>query len=286
MTSVLAGIDGSDGSLVALRWAADLADAVGVPLRPVWAWQYPADTVMSLGAIELPRPSRMDELAESQMRDVLDDVLGPDADHVDGTVRRGSAVAALMDEAGSEPLTIVVGSRGLGGFKGLLLGSVGRQLCEHATCPVTIVPRVTRTSPTAPRRLVVGTDGSSGAGDALRHAARVAAAVDAELVVAHASESGRAGDSRATLRTDLDLPRERVERWCAPLRDAGVAYDIATIDGDPRTALLDVVRQGDADLLIVGSRGRGPVARLLLGSVAASLAQHTHVPITIVPSAG
>ena len=190
---------------------------------------------------------------------------------------------------------VVVGSRGLGGFKGLLLGSVSRQLCEHAPCPVTVVRRSAPVDPVRLDTIMVGIDGSPHAIHALRFAGDLATRMEADLVVAHAASPG--DDFRLAAeqvlahpdvrnpepKVDLEARHDMVEDWCVPLRDAGVDHRIAVVTGDARTALLDAAHDRSADLLVVGTRGHGPVAKLLLGSVAASLIQHSEVPVTVVP---
>ena len=278
MSSVLVGVDGSENSKVALRWAAGCADAMGVPLRAVWAWMYPSDAVLSIGGVKLPEPRQADELIEAQLRALLEEVLAEAGARVKVQAARGPATGALLRAAEDRPATIVVGSRGLGGFKGLLLGSVSRQLCEHAPCPVTIVRPSVPVDPAQIKTLLVGVDGSAHAARALSFAGHLAETVDAELVVAYA-----AGPSEVDPVAGLEALRDRVDQWCAPLRDRGLAYRLAVVAGDPRSALLDVARDRSADLVVVGSRGRGPIKKLLLGSVASTLAHHSQLPVTIVP---
>jgi nucleotide-binding universal stress UspA family protein len=286
MTSVLIGVDGSEDSRTALRWAAVVADALRLPLRALWAWPYPTDALLSVGNIELPSPARSDELIETQLSHLVEEVLEDKAADVTLEVGRGPAAAALLGAAEHGPAMVVVGSRGLGGFKGLLLGSVSRQLAEHAPCPVTIVRHTAPVPPVRLETIVAGTDGSEDAARGLRYAADVAAKAGAELVVAHATGPGDVVHPWGVQpQVDLDVRRERVEEWCAPLRATGVDYEVVLVEGDARTALLDLARDRSADLLVIGSRGHGPVGRLLLGSVATSLAQHSELPVTIVPAA-
>jgi nucleotide-binding universal stress UspA family protein len=136
-------------------------------------------------------------------------------------------------------------------------------------------------------RIVVGIDGSPEAEHALMFAADLAARVDAELVVANAAGPGAVVHPRdVEPHVDLDIRRELVEGWCAPLEGRELPYRIAVVAGDARYALLDVANDRAADLLVVGSRGLGPPANLLLGSVATSLEQHSELPVMIVPPAG
>jgi nucleotide-binding universal stress UspA family protein len=286
MDSVLVGVDGSEDSRTALRWAANTAEALQLPLRAMWAWHYPTDAILSIGSIDLPDPHRADELIETQLRHLLTDVLGEDAEDVSVEVGRGPGAGALLRAAEDGPTMIVVGSRGLGGFRGLLLGSVSRQLAEHAPCPVTIVGRTAPVGDGHLETIVVGIDGSKDADRALMFAADLAARTEAELVVANAAGPGEVVHPRdVEPHVDLAKRRELVEQWCAPLDERGLDYHLAVVAGDARTALLEIADDRRADLLVVGSRGHGPVTSLLLGSVASSLTQHSELPVTIVPHA-
>jgi nucleotide-binding universal stress UspA family protein len=284
MDPLLIGVDGSEDSRTALRWAASLADDRRLPLRAMWAWHYPSDTVLRVGRIDLPDADHTDELIGQQLAHLLADVLGDAASDVEPAVGRGPAAAALLRAAQDGARMVVVGSRGLGGFKGLLLGSVSRQLCEHAPCPVTVVRHAEPDAPVRLRTIVVGTDGSEHAAAAMRCAAELAAESGAELVVANAAGPGDVVHPRdVDPHVDLGVRRTMVEGWCAPIRELGVEHHIAVVEGDARTALLDVASDRKADLLVVGSRGHGRVTRLLLGSVATSVVQHSELPVTVVP---
>lgn len=276
MPNVLIGVDGSEHSRTALRWGAVAADALGVPLRAVWSWEFPPDTLFTVGRIDLPDPKRTDRRLTEELRHLLDDVLGERGAGVDAEVRRGAPVDALLRAAREDAMLTVVGTRGLGGFDALRLGSVSRQLVDHARHPVTVVPGTTPVDPPRLATIVVGTDGSDEATRALRTAADLATAAGARLRVVHAAGES-AGDR------ELDRARERLPDWCWPLRADGVEHDAVVVAGDPRTAVLADAREHDADLVVVGSRGRGTVTSLLLGSVATSLVEQSRVPVTVVP---
>lgn len=135
---IVVGVDGSSGSEAALRFAAREADLRRTRLRVVSAWHVPGG--MYAGGF-VPTVESMDygawqrEIAERQVSDVL----GADrAANVELVITNGSPAAVLRDESEHAEL-IVVGSRGHGGFSGLLLGSVSQQCAAHAHCPVTIV---------------------------------------------------------------------------------------------------------------------------------------------------
>jgi nucleotide-binding universal stress UspA family protein len=139
MGVVVVGVDGSDRSVPALQWAAAEAKAHGHTLRVVTAWSIPV-TALSPGG--LPAPYPMDEL-ESDARAAQDGVIAkaglPEGLEVEHHIVEGGPGAVLLDAAEGADL-VVVGSRGHGGFTGLLLGSVGQQVTGHAACPVVVVP--------------------------------------------------------------------------------------------------------------------------------------------------
>jgi nucleotide-binding universal stress UspA family protein len=135
---IVVGIDGSAGSAAALAFAADEADIRGTDLRVVTAWHVPSG--MYAGGF-VPTVESLDygswqrEMAERQMHDVL----GPErAERTELVVIEGSPAAVLRSESERAEL-LVVGSRGHGGFTGLLRGSVSNQCAAHARCPVVIV---------------------------------------------------------------------------------------------------------------------------------------------------
>lgn len=282
MATVLIGIDGSDHSRAALRFGATLAGCLGLKPRPLWAWQYPADTVARIGRLDLVAAEAADRSYLAQLEELVRDELGAAAASIDVEVARGPAVHALLHH--DDAAMLVVGSRGLGGFRGLLLGSVSQQLCEHATVPVTVVRTASDHLDAPPQRILVGHDGSAHAAAALTFAIDLAGRCDAKITVVHVTGTRVVSDDPDAERTITPRAyRETVEGWCRPAREADADHDIEIVDGDPRTALLHVATTRDADLLVVGTRGRGAFANLLLGSVAASVIRHSEIPVTVIP---
>ena len=135
---VVVGVDGSEDSLRALCWAAKEARIRGARLRLVRAWSY-AD--QPEGGFD---PS-YDEEAARRMLDESVSRLGTDSTglEIERRVVCDLPARALLDAAADADL-LVVGSRGLGGFQGLLLGSVSQQVVHHAPCPIVIVPGAER----------------------------------------------------------------------------------------------------------------------------------------------
>jgi nucleotide-binding universal stress UspA family protein len=139
MNTIVVGVDGSSGSVAALRFAIEEAKTRGAEVRAVNAWHVPGT---AYGSGLAPAPVSVSDY-EQIGRDALDSALAQVAASVDGVeltpvVRKGQAAEVLVTEAKDAEL-LVVGSRGLGGFRGLLLGSVSQQCAHHAPCPLVVV---------------------------------------------------------------------------------------------------------------------------------------------------
>lgn len=134
---VVVGVDGSPASRAALRLAAEVAERFGAVLLAVETWEF-----NPIGALTTGGPTDLDELqraAEHRLERVVSEELGDAAAGVERLVAAESPVTVLLRE-GEKADLLVLGSRGLGGFKGLLVGSVSQQITHHAPCPVLIVP--------------------------------------------------------------------------------------------------------------------------------------------------
>lgn len=132
---IVVGIDGSDGSKNALRWAGTLADLLGARIDAVATWELPTGSLLrALPPAYTPEPD-----IERLLADTVDEVFGAGrpAD-MRLKVLEGSA-AETLTAVGEDALMIIVGNRGLGGFAGALLGSVSLRVAEHAACPVLVV---------------------------------------------------------------------------------------------------------------------------------------------------
>ena len=141
METIVVGVDGSDGSTAALEFAAEEAALRKAPLRIVAAWDVPAAVygsgftpAVDAGTLEA-LGGRMQELADEAAAAAKK--LQPSIE-VEAAAVAGQPADVLLERAAGAGL-IVVGRRGLGGFKTLLLGSVSQQVVHHATCPVVVV---------------------------------------------------------------------------------------------------------------------------------------------------
>ena len=147
MPTVVVGVDGSDGAARALRWALDEARLRGAQLRVIHAWFVPL--ILSAPSDEtfgIPPPAGSLEEVRSALAREAEKVLaaslrgtGSDDVQVVGEAVEGKPAHVLTDAAADADL-LVVGSRGLGGFTGLLLGSVSQQCAHHARCPLANIP--------------------------------------------------------------------------------------------------------------------------------------------------
>ena len=138
---VVVGVDGSNNSNAALKWAIDhVGLRGGGTVKAVMSWSYPpmAAAGYPLGG-GLPPAEAMSDATDAALNDVVGSIEVPDGVTIEAVVREGAAASAVIAEAEGADL-VVVGKRGHGGFLGLLLGSVANQVANHASCPVVIVP--------------------------------------------------------------------------------------------------------------------------------------------------
>ena len=190
-----------------------------------------------------------------------------------------------MIEASSEATLAVVAARGVGGFKELLLGSVSQRLLHEGACPVAIVRRSTIDSMEPNGRVVVGVDDSDHGQAALVWAAQEAAFRGAQLRVVHTFQPSYVD---APLPTPVDAIDTIHRDGRAVLEQAisnaniGASVDVEAIaaTGSPAKALLEACR--DADLVVVGRKGRSMLRARLLGSVATQLSHHAPIPAVFV----
>jgi nucleotide-binding universal stress UspA family protein len=143
--AIIVGVDGSAESIEALRWALEEGRLRKTPVRAVHVWQYPlmmstGDPFFGPGFDPLPvEPSEFRALAESRLAAAVAEAAPADGS-VEQELLEGNAAEALIDAAKGAEL-LVVGSRGHGGFAGLLLGSVSHACAQHAQSPVVIIRR-------------------------------------------------------------------------------------------------------------------------------------------------
>lgn len=279
---VIAGVDGSPPSRAAAEQAAAAAACRNVPLFLIHGYLHPFRYGVPIDpyAIQLPPPS------DDAIR-MLDNLAAELRARWPGlTVQTrqipGGPAAALV-ELSQEAQLVVVGSRGYGGFAGLLLGSVSSQVATHAHCPVLVIRPPDLPVPTT-GPVVVGVDGSPGSQLALAFAADEAALRGDSLTVLHAwsaPDERRSGyaEAEAEARKAAEALLATAVGEIRHRHPDLVVEERAVQAPDPERVLLDV--SGDAALVVVGSRGRGGFTGLLLGSVSQALVHHSRCPVVV-----
>jgi nucleotide-binding universal stress UspA family protein len=132
---IVVGVDGSEASKEALRWAARISVGINAPIEAVIAWDYP----VSVGWATWPGDWHPEADADKTLQQALDEAFGSDRPAgLEPKVRQGHPRAVLLDAAEGADM-LILGNRGHGGFVGLRLGSVGAACAEHARCPVLVV---------------------------------------------------------------------------------------------------------------------------------------------------
>ncbi len=283
MHPIVVGVDPSPAGTAALEWAMREAVATGTALRAVRAWTLGAYAVEESlwNANEIvPRGEVQARLeAVELMKLASERVAGADTVECTATAVLGTASQVLVDQAAHEAM-IVVGSRGHGALSRAVLGSVSSSVLHHATGPVAIVPEAQDDDGAAPR-VIVGMDHSPAAAQALATAADQARRRGATLVPVYVHEpmmttrEGTRGPDPSSLEGN---ERHLLETAAEAAGATDVQADVLV--GQPAEQLLALARP--QDLLVVGSRGRGGFAGLLLGSVSTQLAQHACCPVLVI----
>ncbi|MFJ2298034.1 universal stress protein [Oerskovia paurometabola] len=284
---VVVGIDGSTSSRSALIWAAHEARLRDVGLLVVHSRFRPSYDVVFAGGFYLPPIGEEgDEIAETLRVAVeLVEQVEPDLE-VQASARSGPAALALLDAASEGAGLVVVGSRGLGAFGSLFLGSVSVHLAARSPVPVVVVPAETAFSTAGP--VVVGVDGSAhaqvavleAAGEAVRRRAPLdivaSFSVPADLLVTPLAASR--DEFRHAFQTQAQQNADAAARTASTVGESLIVRTHVT-DGPPAREIARVARA--ASLVVVGSRGHGEIAGPVLGSVSQSLLRHATWPVLV-----
>ncbi len=285
------GVDGSDGARAALAWALADAGRRGVPVEVISSFpiQMFLNDPFTLDdrQLEAVRADTL-ERARAEVEEVRAATGTPDVP-VDVVVVVGPPAPVLL-AAAEDAGMLVVGNRGRGAVRSLVLGSVALSCVTHARIPVVVVrpapAELTRTSDGGPGRVVVGLDGSPASTTALERAAREAELRGAELVaVAAYSQASYWSDAYPVALPPPEQFAEEVrvaaERQVAEatLPD-GVPVRVECREGAAGDVLVEVAR--DAALLVVGGHGQGAVRGLLMGSVALHCVLSGACPVMVV----
>lgn len=283
--AIVVGLDGSAGADAAATWAAEEAARRLAPLLLVHAYHLP--TVGAYPGYDFVPTDYLDQLRAAGAR-----LLADTADHlrtvhpsvtVLTSLHHGSAVVALRDASEHAQLT-VVGNAPSSRITGVLLGSVALAVTSRNPVPVAVIPR---DPAPAGGPIVVGVDGSPLSEAAVGFAFDEAALRGAELIAVHAwndvylDNQGLQPllvDPQTLEQQERALLGERLAGWADKYPDVVVHQELR--HQRPTTALLEHSRS--AQLIVVGSRGRGGFSGMLLGSTSHALASHAHCPVIVI----
>ena len=283
MTTIVVGIDASPSGTAALEWALREAVSTGASLHAVRAWN-PTASAMEAYAYGAPDveliESRQAQLeADEQLKLVTERVAGADTIDCSATAVLGAASRVLVEQAEHSAM-VVVGSRSSGALSRAVLGSVSSAVVHHTTTPVVVVPEPQDTDDAAPR-VVVGVDHSPAALAALTAGIEQARRRGVTLVPVFVHEPMEVPRGRGHAADLARLEDSERHALTEAARGAGAAdVQAEVLVGQPSAQLLAAARP--QDLLVVGSRGRGGFAGLLLGSTSTQLVQHAPCPVLVV----
>ncbi|GAA0517846.1 universal stress protein [Saccharopolyspora subtropica] len=285
--SDVVGVDGSETALEAVRWAAADAAAHRVPLRLVCAVPFGGTA-----SAELP-PGRGLEIVQAERQRWLLQAANAARDAAEGVeveqeLRHGKPAQVLLDES-ERAWRVVVGTRGLGEYTGvrLALGSTAEQVAMRASCPAVVVPGGTEpVEALRGRPVIVGVDGSPVGEQALATAYAEAAIRRVPLVAVHVwsdvvSDEWLSPDVRdwESIKQAEDLVlAERLAGWQEKYPD--VAVQRVVVRDRPVRFLVEHGALGQ--LIVVGSRGRGGLTGMLLGSTSRALLHSAPCPVMVV----
>jgi nucleotide-binding universal stress UspA family protein len=287
MSVIVVGADGSDESLCAVEWATEEAARRGLPLRIVhaeaeWLYDTPVD----------PRHGAVREWLLTGGQELLGKAAATARQSDPGVVVEAETVpgqvARVLLEKARDAAMVVLGGRGVSAATGLLLGSSTLQVVTHAKVPTVVVRH---REPAVRQEVAVGVDGSAVTEPALGFAFNEAALRKARLRAIHIwshPASSAPGymqplvyDPLTVAEEEMRLVEESLDTWRKKFPDVEVVSEI--VHGRPVRILAGASAR--ADLLVVGTRGRGGFTGLLLGSVSHALLHHAHCPLAVVPTA-
>jgi len=288
MDRIVIGVDGSAHSDRALQWAVREAQLHGAAIELIHGYVIQPHRGL-VGRSNREAAERTMSNVVKRNREMLTDVkwaatIAP---------QMGSSFATPLVHAGQEADLVVVGSRGLGGFRELVLGSTSYRTAAHCPAPVAVI-RDGQDPTTDRREIVVGVDESRAARRALRWAMDEARRRTVPLVIVHSYTSPSSfllhGVASVAAPDAVERSRRQAREAAAAVVDhalavvrtpPGLQIERVVAEGSPAGVLLD--RAQRAALLVVGTRGHGLVGRMALGSVSHQCLHHAAGPTVVVP---
>lgn len=284
--TVVVGVDGTESAQRAVRWGAAEASRRRVPLRLVTAFGWPSERYIGHQEIAKNYRGRLFDQVSGELAGAaaIAELAAPGIE-IEQQLTVGYPIPVLVEEAERASL-IAIGDRGAGRIEGALAGSVAVALATHAACPVVVVRESDEApSGTASLPVVVGVDGSPTSEAAIAFAYESAAARNVPLVAVHTwldrtFEPTLAPmlDWKAIETEERQVLSQRLAGWAEKYPDVEVEQ-LVTCDR-PTATLLEQATA--AQLVVVGSRGRGGFAGRVLGSVSNALVHRSPCPVAVV----
>jgi nucleotide-binding universal stress UspA family protein len=282
---ILLATDGSEDAALAARAAIDLSAETGAELYVVHTWQ------------SVPS-ARFETFIRAQFKQEAEELLAEQQKRIEAGggkiagphLREGRTIDEILDLAGElEAGLIVMGSRGMGPVKRLVMGSVSEGVVHHARCPVLVLRGGQAAWP--PSRIVIGDDGSDDAEKAAQLAARIGKLFGTAALLVRAyprlpetDPEGRELDPRM-VDDELRGEKRALEARATEIEEASGIRPRVRIDvGDPAARLIEAAEEDapERTLIAVGSRGLGAVQRLRLGSVSTKVLRAARGPVLVV----
>ena len=283
--------DGSENSLQALEAAAIIAKGYGAEVSIAYALQ-PSSIFSTMHQRE-EYYTKLESNASKSIEKAMSFLVTNEVVKARSKIlhSRGSITESLIDYVSEEKSDLVVcGTRGLGGFDRMLLGSISGQLVSHSPSPVLVVRKPEAAKKMEIKRILVATDGSETASRAMGLAISLAKALGGKLTFVNVvylppiSYGVDEGIDFNRLMADLREDGEKITKEAIFIaQKMGVEADRKIIDGlrSPSMAITELAEKEKYDLIAVGTRGRGEFKRLILGSVANGVVHYAHCSVLV-----
>jgi nucleotide-binding universal stress UspA family protein len=290
-TKVLLATDGSKEAELAAQSALGLARQTGSELHVVHVLALPIDT-QDPSSFQPEVRRQLEKRTRERLEEIVGMIEAQGGELAGSYLRVGrpdAEIIAQAEEMGAG--LIVMGSRGLGPIRRALTGSVSDSVVRHAHCPVMVVRGG---AAEFPNKILLATDGSKEADLASSTAAELARSTASELHVVYVEPASYVYEmanweaSRADMRDELqraagEMADSRLQEQVQKIEEAGaqIAGTYARV-GFPDAEIVGLAGKLGAGLIVLGSRGLGPLKRALMGSVSDSVVRHAHCPVLVV----
>ena len=292
-TRILLATDGSKEATLAARTAADIAQKTDSELDVVYvgpSLEYVGMGPPQIADIPAPTQEQLSAEARELLEAEVEQVKGAGRTVAQAHLRLGAPAQEIVDLA--EKLSaglVVIGSRGRGGIRRALMGSISDSVVRHAHCPVLIVRGEENGEPVFPlrKRILLATDGSEEGELALQTAVDLANSTNSELHVVTVGLPDLPDYVELLEEAYRRLEREAqqtLEEQVKKIEEAGgiIAKAHLVMEGPPAHEIVRLSEELSAGLVVMGSRGLGGMRRALLGSVSDSVIHHAHCPVLII----